>query len=336
MAESYLRLSRSDQRDALLMAAQATGRPAALLEKDIWVVWALDTLFQSGLASDLVFKGGTSLSKAFGLIDRFSEDVDLTYDIRRMIPDLARGRELPTSRSQADRWSAAVSEALPAWLHLSLLPVVERAAAAFPELRLALEGSSLLVHYRALVAADSYVTPRVMLEFGARSSGEPSAMRPIACDASEAAGLGLHFPTASARAMLPTRTFWEKATAAHVFCQKGVFRGGLRWSRHWYDIVALERAGVARAAIADRSLANAVASHKAMLFREAGVDYRSAVRGGLTLVPAAGAARDALRVDFARMSEAGMFFLPAPTFDALLDACSAIEAQANAAAILRT
>jgi hypothetical protein len=85
MAERYVDLSLHDQRDALEVAAQLIRRPAYLLEKDVWVVWTLDILFRAGFRDALVFKGGTSLSKAFGIIDRFSEDVDLTYDIRRPV-----------------------------------------------------------------------------------------------------------------------------------------------------------------------------------------------------------------------------------------------------------
>lgn len=84
----YFALSSKDRIDALEAAASTLGRPADLLEKDIWVVWALDALFSSRIAEHLVFKGGTSLSKAYKAIDRFSEDIDLTYDIRQIIPDL--------------------------------------------------------------------------------------------------------------------------------------------------------------------------------------------------------------------------------------------------------
>ena len=70
------------------MSARKTGRPTHLLEKDLWVVWTLPALFTSPLAADLTFKGGTSLSKAYKIIDRFSEDIDLTDDIRKLIPDL--------------------------------------------------------------------------------------------------------------------------------------------------------------------------------------------------------------------------------------------------------
>ena len=93
MAEAFLRLSGKDRLDALGVAADRLGRPAHLLEKDVWVVWAIQQLFGSPIGTNLVFKGGTSLSKAYQVIDRFSEDVDLTFDIRALIPDLLEGRE---------------------------------------------------------------------------------------------------------------------------------------------------------------------------------------------------------------------------------------------------
>lgn len=78
MAEHYFDLDRQDQSEVLEQARARTGRPTHLLEKDVWVVWALAALFDSPLASDLTFKGGSSLSKAYRIIDRFSEDIDLT------------------------------------------------------------------------------------------------------------------------------------------------------------------------------------------------------------------------------------------------------------------
>jgi hypothetical protein len=109
MAESWFSFSRDDQAEALEYAAARTGRPAHLLEKDIWVVWALSAIYESTLASKLTFKGGTSLSKAYHIIDRFSEDVDLTYDIRELAADLLQqGNPIPASSSQEKR-SAALS-----------------------------------------------------------------------------------------------------------------------------------------------------------------------------------------------------------------------------------
>ncbi len=88
MSDVFLQLSAEDRIEALATAAAESGRPAHLLEKDVWVVWALRALFDAPLGEALVFKGGTSLSKAYDVIQRFSEDIDLTYDIRRLLPDL--------------------------------------------------------------------------------------------------------------------------------------------------------------------------------------------------------------------------------------------------------
>jgi predicted nucleotidyltransferase component of viral defense system len=114
MAESWFSLSRDDQVEALEFAAARTGRPAHLLEKDIWVVWVLSAIYESDLASKLTFKGGTSLSKVYRIIDRFSEDVDLTYDIRELAADLLKqGNPIPDSASQEKRSAARCATACP-------------------------------------------------------------------------------------------------------------------------------------------------------------------------------------------------------------------------------
>lgn len=115
---SYFALSSKDRIDALEAAASTLGRPADLLEKDIWVVWVLDALFSSRIGEHLVFKGGTSLSKAYKAIDRFSEDVDLTYDIRQIIPDLIEDPDnpYPPNRSQAKKWTETVRARLSDWV----------------------------------------------------------------------------------------------------------------------------------------------------------------------------------------------------------------------------
>jgi len=132
MADAFLRLWAQDRRDALGIAADRSGRPAHLLEKDVWVVWALATLYGSALGEHLVFKGGTSLSKAYRVIRRFSEDVDLTYDIRAIAPDLvgADGEALPKTRSEEKRWSSEVRRRLPAWVAETAHPITASALAA--------------------------------------------------------------------------------------------------------------------------------------------------------------------------------------------------------------
>jgi len=178
VVERFLRLSRDDQREVFEQAREKTDRPTHLLEKDVWVVWALGALFDSPLAADLTFQGGTSLSKAHKVINRFSEDIDLTYDIRRLIEDLV-GDEgpLPTSRSQANRWTKAVRERLPGWIKEKVRPVIEAASARDQvDVKLEIAGDEndkLLLHYPAVKHGTGYVPPVVTLEFGGRATGEP-------------------------------------------------------------------------------------------------------------------------------------------------------------------
>lgn len=337
MAEAFLQLSDGERRDALGVAADRSGRPAHLLEKDVWVVWALSTLYAAPLGEHLVFKGGTSLSKAYQVIRRFSEDVDLTYDIRTIAPDLVgeNGEGLPTTRSEEKRWSSEVRRRLPAWVAETVQPLIGNALAAEGLVAaVRVEEERLFIDYDATAAGSGYVAPSVMLEFGARSTGEPASLRDVACDA---AGLveGLVFPAARPRVMHAERTFWEKATAIHVFCLQERLRGD-RFARHWHDVARLDEAGFAEAAFADRELANAVARHKSMFFAEKAadrtpIDYAAAVNGGLHLVPAGDGAK-ALEEDYTHMVEDGLLLDDAEPFDALMARCADIAARANARA----
>jgi hypothetical protein len=186
MVERFLDLAGADRRDALAVAGGASGRPLHLLEKDVWIVWSLHALFDSPLGSLLTFKGGTSLSKAYGAIRRFSEDVDLTLDIRALIPDLVAEAEnaLPPTRSQEKKWSKEIEALLARWVQAKALPLLESALGNLRFLvRARAEDTKIFVDYEPLAMGTGYVSPTVLLEFGARSTGEPWEIREVRCDA---------------------------------------------------------------------------------------------------------------------------------------------------------
>lgn len=333
MSEAFLSLSDSDRKEALNFAAGETGRPANLLEKDVWVVWTLNTLFNSPFGQHLVFKGGTSLSKAYGVISRFSEDIDLTYDIRELIPDLAKGKAnpMPPTRSQAGKWIDAVRKSLPGWIETEVVSLLQDQLKAHGlEAVLTQSADKLELEYQPLVSGSGYVKPIVLMEFGARSSGEPAELRDVVCDAATVLHQ-LQFPTARPRVMNPERTFWEKATAAHVFCKQDG-SGAARFARHWYDLARLHSAGIATTAIANIALAREVAEHKQWFFRETtsegAIDLVAAVNGGLQLVPS-DAAFSGLEADYAAMSAEGLFFHTPEPFAQLMEQCGVIEREAN-------
>ncbi len=339
MVEYFFDLSKKDQREALEYGRAETGRPVHLLEKDVWVVWTLRALLDSPLATDLTFKGGTSLSKVYKVIDRFSEDIDLTYDIRKLIPDLiGEGGELPTSRSQAGKWTQAVRHRLPDWITQNVQPVLQTALTSERlAARLELggqENDKLFLHYPALTQGTGYVAPVVTLEFGARATGEPHQVFTVTCDI--AAHLAdVSFPTASPLVMSVARTFWEKATAAHVFCAQGRIRSE-RYARHWHDLAAIARSPHFATVIADHAVATAVARHKSFFFIEKDadghvIDYMPATMGRLKIVPE-GEAKTALAKDYAAMLSDEVMVGNAVSFDELLEACADLEAKVNRAA----
>jgi hypothetical protein len=336
MPEPFLHLSAADRGDALEAAALQASRPAGLLEKDVWVVWTLKTLFQAEFGSSLTFKGGTSLSKVYGVIDRFSEDVDLTYDIRSLLPEFAEvdGDPIPGSRSAAERLSRKAREALRDWVREVPAPALREGlvASGVDGAEVQVEGSDLFLSYpHAIPQASEYMKPRVLVEFGARSSGEPASPADIICDAAPFLP-ELDFPAARPRVMAAERTFWEKATAAHVYCCQECLRSE-RFARHWYDLAHLHLGGLAERALADRDLAHRVATHKSWFFRERSasgdpVDYQAAVRGELRLVPGGEAWND-LAEDYARMAESGLLPKGALDFEELMGVCARIEELAN-------
>ena len=306
-----------------------------LLEKDVWVLYTLRALLGSSFGEELTLKGGTSLAKAYHAIRRFSEDLDVTYSIRAIAPDLVQrsGEDpLPSSRSQERNWTREIRRRLTEWVATHALPAIQAGLPGMDApVTVRTEGDRLFVGYEPLFPYNDFVRPEVMVEFGARATGEPREKRRVECDAAPYLP-EVSLPTALPLVMLAERTFWEKATAVHVFCRQERRRGE-RLSRHWHDLVRLDDAGFAERALADRTLASSVARHKAMFFREkdtAGnwVNYEAAVSGDLQLVPE-GAFYETLADDYRRMLSDGMLLDDEETFTALMQRCVDIQEKAN-------
>ena len=275
------------------------------------------------------------MAKAYHAIRRFSEDLDITYDIRSIASDLLAGADddgIPATRSQERRWTREIRRRLPVWIANQALPAVKTnlvVTGLFAEVRA--EGDHVFVAYEPLFPDYGFVRPEVMVEFGARSTGEPHQERLCECDAAAYVS-DVAFPSTRPLVMLAERTFWEKATAVHVFCRQRRRRGE-RLSRHWHDLVRLDDTGYADKALADRSLALSVARHKSMFFREKDftgewVDYTEAVSGGLQLVPE-GPTYEVLAEDYNRMMNDGMLLDDEERFDALMQRCADIQERAN-------
>jgi len=338
-ASSFLNLPTEERADIVQAASSETVWAPAILEKDAWVVWCLDALFRQNDAPDYAFKGGTSLSKVFNAIDRFSEDVDITVSTQH---PLILGDDDPLdssiSKNRRKTLNQRASENLQRFLHHHLVPYLESCAATLSDTNrptMTIDGESVRVHYPSALPssyAHHYVDQSVLLEFGTRGTTEPRIQCDVAtylADAVETAG-SLHFPSASVMAMRAERTFWEKITLAHAEITRTNIHFKDRAARHWYDLYRLSMdEGLRASSLASQSIYLQVIDIKSKQFPGGGVDYQACRKGQLKLVP-----KDALlkhlHDDYQSMRQAGMFLNDPPTFDSILGYLTEIEAAVNA------
>ncbi|MDO8895380.1 nucleotidyl transferase AbiEii/AbiGii toxin family protein [Nitrosomonas sp.] len=315
------------ERNALFgETASAMRTIPAIVEKDFWVVWVLDKLFSDPeLQRVLKFKGGTSLSKAFGLIGRFSEDIDLILDWR----EVTQGEPyLERSKSQQSQFNETINEQAVKYIREVLLPSVahllEPVCECFIE---ADDPHSIYVRYPAAFK-DAYLRPEILLEIGPLASWLPSAMFTIQPYAAQ------HFPQVFERAecsvptILAVRTFWEKATILHQEAHRDKDKPmPLRYSRHYYDLALLAKAEVKMAALADLALLEEVVEFKQRFYPSAWAKYELAVPGSFRIVPHEDRLRE-LERDFQAMQN--MIFDKPLSFEAMMDALSVLEKEINA------
>lgn len=338
--------SEAERRDLFLTAANRLGTAIQNVEKDFWVCWTLDALF-NGLPEGgprLLFKGGTSLSKAFGLISRFSEDIDITV-FRQDIGQPASIEELESlsgkkrrARLEAirDACQSHIGGPLLAGLSRIVNETLQAVGISQEHARVELDEAdesrqSLLFWYPSVVGtAGEYVRSAVKIESGAKSALDPhqeATVTPyISGDLPD-----LDLRVDGVTAVDPGRTFWDKIVILHGqrrwFERRGELRhGGQRVSRHYYDVFKLADSGAGKLALSDTALGIDCARHARMFFFSADYDLEHALPGSLRICPA-DKMKSALERDYRAMT--GMIFGEVPSFEAVLAALSKLEERLN-------
>ena len=326
--DTFLHLPAAERRLAFQQVEATMGLQAVSVEKDFWVCWTLRELHRmAGVGDNLTFKGGTSLSKVWKVIQRFSEDIDLIVDKNA----LGFGGEAAPERAPSNTQRRARLEKLMGacrdWVQQTLQPALAvRIPTSLggaggkldvdPDMP---DGQCLLFHYPSVFppGAAGYVRPIVKMEFGARSDDWPHVEKTIAPYVLESFPALDPSPAVPVRALAAERTFWEKACLLH----EETFRPAdkprkLRMARHYYDLWCLLRAGVGERALADMALFRRVAEHRELFFRFSWVDYSTHKPGTFRLVPPEGHLAN-WRADYQAML-GPMFFGEVPAFDELL------------------
>ncbi|MEA3486632.1 MAG: nucleotidyl transferase AbiEii/AbiGii toxin family protein [Thermodesulfobacteriota bacterium] len=335
----FLSFSEARRRTVCEQSQNKLGLPPATIEKDFWVCWTLKKLFTlPEWGSRLTFKGGTSLSKGWALIERFSEDIDIVINRGVLGFDGEMAPDRAPSKKQMGKRLKALKEASQKCVNESLLPLLEKAIShEMPsELSWRLhpdpddpDGQTLLLAYpTAFSDRTSYLEQVVKIELGARSDTEPTQdiyIHPYLEDAFPNLFPQSHI---TIRTVSPHRTFWEKALLLH----EETFRPPekkrkARMARHYYDLYRLIKAGIGGEAAGDLELFERITAHRQVYFRFTWVDYKTMHPGDLRLVPPE--KELALwKSDYTAMKDE-MFFGKPPEFEEMIQTVKDFEDEFN-------
>ena len=325
VADEFLKLSPADQQEVINAAAPQLRILPALAEKDVWVCFVLHALFSIPDRRPMVFKGGTSLSKVFNLIERFSEDIDISVNF---LQDYGE----PISKTKASKFREEIEVNLQAYKNDLLFPALEEHVKDHGvTVEVGDTEWEIHVNYKSVLSSrEDYIKTRVKIELSGRNETEPSEKHIVK---PYLAGLttDLIFPAATLETLVAERTFWEKVTLIHAGLHSGEIENTPeRMSRHWSDVSVLMRTEIGERAINDQDLCRRVVNHKDAFWRDGKAKYDDCRKKKFRLVPSGDALR-VLKTDYEAMLDAGMFFSEKPaTFDEIMKDITTLESRLNA------
>jgi len=324
-------LTVSERSDYIRTAAAESGLSELIVEKDFWVVWLLEQLFAlSPAVGPFTFKGGTSLSKGFSAIQRFSEDIDISIGRATLgFPDdeyFYAAVSAKETKRRVEQIRGVVSQ----YAVESLLPALRNQVAGKIQGAWSFEcgepGSLRFQYPTKQIGTIGYIKPDVLIEFGHADSWPATdvTISPYLVDALEPVTGSIRV-----RVLDPQRTFWEKATILHEIAHRDEqIPFPLGYSRHYYDLARLDRTDIGTSAVQNTTLLEAVVRFKSVFFASNRARYDLAKPGSLRLIPPA-FRRKAIADDYAQMS--AMIFGTIPTIDEILGGLADLETRMNGA-----
>ena len=322
---NFFLLSKEQQIMVLNQTFPKAGLPPQAIEKDVWVSTILQIVFTLPFADKLIFKGGTSLSKVWGVINRFSEDIDLAVDrslfdlegdlTKKKIKKLRKASSIFVREQFATELQKKIEEYGLAELCTMDAEPDGEGDGTYPEPR------KIFIRYKsALADVATYLQPVVMLEIGSRSLFEPNEKCHIQ------SMLEQQFPAiqtslvdSEVATSIPGKTFLEKVFLIHeMFSVEGHGLKAERKSRHLYDLYRMMNMDFAVKAASDDQLWESIRHHREIFTSVSGMDYTPEVRKRMQLVPRPDII-DAWKADYEAMMET-MIYGDKPSFDELISA----------------
>ncbi|MDZ4820063.1 MAG: nucleotidyl transferase AbiEii/AbiGii toxin family protein [Planctomycetota bacterium] len=333
MKLKFLELSQDERRLYFNQAAIRRNLDPVIMEKDFWVSWLLAILFNSEFGPSLVFKGGTSLSKVFGIIDRFSEDIDLSFS-----PAFLTLPRVGSSRNQANKWTKLAESAcgiafetrIQSYLEGIVGSILEKHTRPWFQFLIdpATRSPILLFRYPSTQPDGfEYLNRSVKLEFGSLTDQQPSGTHEIRPWLGEVLPDAFEDWQCKVVALEIERTFWEKATILHSEYHRPSGKSiPDRYSRHYADMASLAKHSCASSSVVQTALRNRVIEWKKQFFSSAWSNYDLAKQGGLRLVPPPERQADLSR-DYLAMRD--MYLTEPESFESILSTLADLEAKIN-------
>ena len=288
MNTNWLTLSKERRIEILNQATELTGLPSVAIEKDWWVTLALNASFSLPYSKNIVFKGGTSLSKGWNLIERFSEDIDLAID-RKFFSfdgDISR-TQIKNLRKQSCEFISTtfltdLTKTLTEWKAIDECKLIAQPVKDSDK-----DPQVIEIHYNSVIDTSEYLSQRVLIEVSSRSLMEPIEERKINSILSDNfsqqtfTSVPFAIPT-----LLPQRTFLEKVFLLHEeFSQKTEKIRIDRLSRHLYDLEKLMDTEHGIAALKNRDLYNNIVAHREKFNPLRGLDYANHIPSKISILP---------------------------------------------------
>ena len=336
--QSFLDLPDDERRTVFEATAERLNTLPSYIEKDFWVCHVLDVLYNAETTSAprLLFKGGTSLSKVYETIQRFSEDIDIVVfreDLGFVDENDPTNPDLGTK--QRNRLIDAVNSKASTYIQNELstslqsdLPDCELTADATDEI-----GMTLFIEYQSLYqsASEAYVQPRIKLEGGARSAVEPHSTHNIAPYIQSELD-DYEFSVPNVITIDAERTFLDKVIILHGWhCgnrdEQRLPADQHRLSRHYYDVATISTTSIGEQAIKNLELLNSVITHAQMFFRRGWMKLDEILTDSLKIAPKDDLYK-ALEKDYTAMQE--MLFGDVPSFSSVIEHISLLEERLNA------
>jgi hypothetical protein len=322
-------LSDEDRKTLFSQTANKILLVPAIVEIDFWVCYMLDYLFHNcSYAEHFVFKGGTSLSKGYGLIDRFSEDIDLILDWQQ----LGYGIDEPWQNRSVSKQELFNNEANARAINFienRLVPAIKgdlsKELKGKFQLSIDTDGETIKFIYPQLFN-DYSILQEIRLEIGPLAAWTPTEARNITPYAAEQYAKLFNQPSTSIKTVKPERTFWEKATILHREANRTNGNLPLRYSRHYYDLYKLSCSAVKAQALNNRELLKKVVEFKDKFYHCGFAKYGDCLTGKFKLIPSK-VMLEKVSADYSRMQN--MIFGEKPTIKEITEKLKQLEEEIN-------